>query len=321
MVGENIVPGEYSDIHQTDLAPTISAILGLAPPTAAQGRILFEMLQMTETNQTLAQLSLARQRIYLAQAYLAQIQGLQAPFPNQLFADLTAAQTAFTRNNIDGAFQLALLAQKEADTRMTVARNHRIKIEQLLQLAAAIPVFLVWFIILWRRRGIHAGAVAIAAILTVVLYHALFQLQGYSYSVSSLQDFSEFPFEIARRTAVSLLVGGGLVLILLLLTNEGDWLTLLGTGYGFGMLVTLLFSLPLFWAFWQNGFTVDWRLPAILPAFWQITGLFEMMTAALLALLLPWPIMSLSLFIHLLRRRLSQARAKPEPDALPGLHL
>jgi hypothetical protein len=81
------------------------------------------------------------------------------------------------------------------------------------------------------------------------------------------------------------------------------------------------FALPLFWAFWQNGLTAAWRLPVILPAFWQITGLLEVMIAAILALLLPWPIMILNLFVNLMRRRLDESRARAKSDALPGLHL
>jgi hypothetical protein len=80
-------------------------------------------------------------------------------------------------------------------------------------------------------------------------------------------------------------------------------------------------AVPLFWAFWQNGLIISWRLPAIVPAFWQITGLLEVMTAAILSLILPWPIMALSLFVIWVRRRLDESRARAKSDALPGLHL
>ena len=179
---------------------------------------------------------------------------------------------------------------------------------------------LVWFVIMWRRRGFHAGLIVIAALLTLALYHTLYQIQGYSYSLSSVQSLTELPLEIARRTAVSLLVGGGLVLVVLMLVKEDNWLTLLGCGYGFGVLVTFMFSLPLLWAFWQNGFAVTWRLPEVQPAFWQLTALFEVLVSAILALLLPWPIMILNLFTSLIRHYLSGSRAQ-KSDALPGLRL
>ncbi len=321
VIGQDIIPGNYSDIYQTDLAPTLSTLLGLAAPAASQGRILFEMLRLSERDQALTQLSLAQQRLALAEAYVTKIEGAPTVLPEAIPADLARAQTALAADNISGAFKLALLTQREADAYMMAARNHRVLAEQWLRLAVALLVMLIWFTTMWRRRGVHAGSILITAVLTVALYHILYQLQGHSYSVSALRDFSEWPFDIARRTAVSLLAGGGLILVFLMLSREEDWLTLLSTGYGFGLLVTFIFALPLFWAFWQNGFTAAWYLPAILPAFWQITGLLEVMIAAILGILLPWPIMTLNLFLNLIRRRLDETRARAKSDALPGLHL
>lgn len=319
-IGQGIVPGRYSDIHQTDIAPTLTTILGLAPPTASQGRILFEMLRLTEREQAMAQLALAQQRALLAEAYLSSINNTPTQLPQTISLDLARAQTDFIANNINGAFQLAQLTQQEADRYLQTTRTGWIRTEQWLRLGGAGVTILVWLITLWRRRGLHAGSILIAAIFTVGLYHALYQLQGHSYSISALRNFSEWPLDIARRTAVTLLAGGGLMLIFMMMAREGNWLTLLGTGYGFGLLVTFIFALPLSWAFWQNGFILRWYLPAILPAFWQVTGLLEVMIAAILSLLLPWPIMGLNMFVIWMRRRLDESRAH-KSDALPGLHL
>jgi hypothetical protein len=321
VIGQSIVPGSYSDIHQTDIAPTIATLLGLGIPTASQGRILFELLRLDERNQALAQLALVEQRLPLAEAYVGQVEGVPATLPEAIPAGLKRAQSALAAGNISGAFQLALLTQQEADAFMLVTRNRQVVAGQWLRFIIALLILLVWFTVMWRRRGVQAGSILIAALLTVGLYHLLYQLQGHSYSVSALRDFSEWPLDIARRTAVSLLAGGGLMLVMLMLAREEDWLTLLSTGYGFGLLVTFIFALPLFWAFWQNGLTVTWHLPAILPAFWQITGLFETMIAAILGILLPWPITVLNLFVNLIRRRLDESRARAKSDALPGLHL
>jgi hypothetical protein len=242
---------------------------------------------------------------------------------------LAQARASLLDNNVDGAFRLALLAQQEADTQMIMARNSRVRAEQLPRFAVAALIILIWLNIMWRRRGFHAGSIVMATIATIALYHALYQLQGYSYSVSSLsglighstQNFSELPLEIARRIAVSLLAGGGLMLIFLMLIDEENWLTLLGTGYGFSVLVTFIFILPFFWAYWQNGLVVNWHLPAVGPAFWQVSSALEAISAAVLGLILPWPIMSLSLFINLVRRRLSEIQQPTESDTLPGLRL
>ncbi len=321
LMGQNIVPGSYSDVRQIDLAPTLTTLLGLAPPTANQGRILFELLHLAERDQAAAQLALAQQRLVLAEAYLSALSGSSAPLPEVISADLVKAQAAQAGDNLSGALELARLTRQEADTLMLNTRNGYIALERWIRLVIVLVVMALTLTLLWRRRGLHAGAIILAALFTIGLYHVLYQLQGHAYSVSALRSFSDWPLDIARRTAVSLLAGGGLMLIFLMMTREEHWLTLLNAGYGFGLLVTVLFSLPLLWAFWQNGLVIDWYLPAMLPAFWQMTGLLEVMIAAILGILLPWPIMILSLFVSLTHRRLDESRARSRSDTLPGLHL
>ncbi len=319
MIGDAIVPGNYSDISPNDVAPTVTTLLGAAPPALAQGRILFEMLRLDQTDQTVAQLALARQRFELAQAYTAAITG--QPAAEDLANDLHQAELSFGQKNANGAFQLALLAQHTADTAMTAVRRQQIRAEQWPRLAGAALVFLVWALVMWRRRGVHLGLILFAAIVTIGLYHVLYQLQGLEYSISVITNFTDWPFAIARRITVSLLAGGGLILIMLMLLNEQRWLTLLGTAYGFGLLVTFIFALPLFWAFWQNGVTFTWHLPAVDVTFWQVNALFETMLTASLSLLLPWPTMLFILFVALVRRSLNKTQAQPKPESLPGLRL
>lgn len=321
IAGKSIIPGNYSDIRQIDIAPTISTLLGVAPPTAAQGRILFEMFSLKESDQTAAQLALAQQRIIFAEAYLARIGGEEMALPDSISTDLDRAGIAFSQNNLRGAFQLALLTQEQVDNQISLAKYNRIQFEQRLRLLITAIVILSWLGMMWRRRSKYAGIIVIAALVTIVLYHTLYQLQGYNYSISSLNNFTQLPFDVARRTVVSMLAGGALVLVSLMLANEEHWGVLLGAGYGFSMLVTFAFSLPLFWAFWQNGFTISWHLPSITPIFWQITGSLEVTIAAILGLLIPWPIMLLNVFIQWVRRTLSDTPSQPKSDALPGLRL
>lgn len=317
IVGGHVAPGNYSDIQQTDIAPTLTTLLGVSPPIASQGRILFEMFRLGQQEQAIAQLMLAQQRVSLAQAYLAQIQDPTPTLPTSLTDDLSHAQDAFTKKNISGAFRLALLAQEVADEQMSIARQGELQAEQWPRLFIASVLLVTWFVTMWRRRGIYVSSIILACLMTISLYHALYHLQGYDYSMSYFNNLSELPFDIARRTLVSLLAGGGLLLIFLMLVNEKSWLVSLSTGYGFSVLVTFIFALPLFWAFWQNGWQVEWRLPAIEIVFWQITGSFEVMIAALVGLLLPWPIMLLNMFLNLIRGYLDDTKS----SELSGLRL
>ena len=104
MVGDSIAPGSFSDVQQTDIAPTITTLLGASPPFAAQGRALFETLRLTELNQTLVQLALAQHRINLAKEYSEAVSGETAAVPDSLDADLAQANFALEENNISGAF-------------------------------------------------------------------------------------------------------------------------------------------------------------------------------------------------------------------------
>jgi hypothetical protein len=325
MVGGNTVPGSYSDIRQIDIVPTLAALIGIDPPGAAQGRILYEMIQLNDDERAVAQISLTTQRIALVDAYVRHIKGEAATLPDRIAEDLAQAKVALNNQNSSGAFELALLAQQEADLQMAVARYSQIRGAQWLRLVLTGIIVVLLLVMLWRRRGLHAGSVLIAAVVTLVLYHALYRLQGNSYSISSLHalGFSEVAVETARRVAVSLLAGGGLLLIFFMLTSEENWITLLGTGYGFCVLVTFAFAAPFFWGYWQNGWQVTWYLPAVDAAYWQITGALEAMAAAALGLILPWPIMGLSLFVNLTRRRLGQTQVQDtsESGSLPGLRL
>lgn len=321
ITGNPVAPGEYSDVAQTDVAPTLAVLLGVSPPTSAQGRILFELLRLDNAHKTAAQIPLTQQRVALAQAYISAITGGQESAPESLLDDLAQADAALAQNNISGAYQLAQLAQQHANTQMAVVRSQQIAAEQWPRLLAGGVVLLVWTVLLWRKRGRYAGVIVFCAIIAVGLYHSLYQLQGLEYSISSLTNLPALPYAVARRITIGLVAGGGIILLVLMLAGEEDWVTLLGTGYGFSVLVVYVYTLPLFWAFWQNGLTVTWHLPNVDVLFWQIIGIYEAMVAALLGLFLPWPIMLLVLFVNWVRRSLNKTQSRSEPDALPGLHL
>jgi hypothetical protein len=319
MLGKGIMPGDYSPVQQVDVAPTLAVLLGAAPPSAAQGRILFEMLDFEPQQRVAAQMALTQQRLDLAQAYLVSLTGPEATLPQSLLTDFDQSRVKLSQNNVSGAFDLARLAQDGADAQILKTRSSRVEAERWPRLLLAGLGLLVWFGLMWQRRGFHVGLVVIAALITLALYHILFQAQGYSYSLSSLYSVVLLPFDIARRTVVSFLVGAALVLVILMLIGEKDWRTLLGTGYGFGVMTTFLFALPLFWAFWQNGLTVDRYFPASNPVFWQVTGMLEVMVVAGLGLILPWPIMAFNVFINLARRHLTDNQPKTDRGPLPGL--
>jgi hypothetical protein len=321
MLGQLVVPGGYSDVRHTDIAPTVSALLGVTPPAASQGRALFEMLRLDTIAQSLAQIELARQRIALAN-YTDYIRvGEPVPLGDTVATDLAKAETALEQKNYQGAFALAQLAQQEADQRLAIARYKARTSWRWVRLVIAAFILFTWIAIMWRRRGPYAVVIIIAVATTVGLYHILYQLRGYQYSISSISDFNSLLYTIAQIITVSLLAGGGLVLVVLMLTGENRFASLLGVGYGFSVLVTFVFALPLFWVFWQNGLILHDFLPDMTTAFWHITALYQTMLVAIIGLFLPWPIMLLISFVNFVRRILNNKPTQSEPDAIPGLRL
>ncbi len=55
IIGQNVIPGDYSLVNQVDLAPTVAALLGTRLPTAAPGRPLHERMRLDEATLTAGQ--------------------------------------------------------------------------------------------------------------------------------------------------------------------------------------------------------------------------------------------------------------------------
>ena len=119
MIGQAVVPGDYSPVGQIDLAPTVTALLGARLPAAAQGRPLYEMLRLDEETRTGGQLQLAAQKVSLGDAYLLAIG--RDRLSQATHQDLFSAQQTAINGNRPGARQLADLVTTEATTEMASA--------------------------------------------------------------------------------------------------------------------------------------------------------------------------------------------------------
>ncbi|RME79786.1 MAG: hypothetical protein D6784_00170 [Chloroflexi bacterium] len=313
-VGQGIIPGEYSPAPQTDLAPTVSLLLGIPFPTATQGRPLTEMIRLSERDRAVTQINLARQRVALVQEYLRLIEA--SPMPEQVVQDLEQAHQAFRARNISGAMELARLTRQEADNLFAAARHQRLEAERRPRLVLVILLVTAWLALMWRRRNAFSGLVVIAAAGVIVVFHSLYQLQGYEYTLSTTANHTAWAIDVARFTAAGMLAGGGILLFFLLFTEEENWLVLLNAGYSFALLTVFALAVPLAWAFWQNGWAVHWSLPDAGTTFWQFLAVFQTLTAVMFGLLLPWPVMALSRLAGFIRRLTGRNRTEPE-DVLP----
>ena len=84
LAGKGIIPGTYGDVNQTDIAPTLAALLGVAIPASSQGQARVEMLDLPrETREKLPQY-ISDQLKGVAEAYSQAILGSVISIDNNL---------------------------------------------------------------------------------------------------------------------------------------------------------------------------------------------------------------------------------------------
>jgi hypothetical protein len=290
MIGQSVIPGDYSAIDQVDLAPTVAALLGTRLPTAAQGRPLYEMIRLDEATLTAGQLQAAAQRVSLGDGYLAAIgRGQMSEATHQ---DLSRAQQTMLGGNRAGALQLAKLVSTEAAAEMEAAKAARIAGEKLPRLGLATAgvlalLFVLRLVHVWgqgasTRMGLLEGAVATA------VYYGLYRLEGYTFSLSTVGDYDAFVTDLVRYAAIGAGAAGLLVLADLLYRDERRWMAALTAGYNCGLLAVLVAALPALWGYWQHGAVAGWYLPDMESLLWHFAALVQVAVVAVLAVPIPW---------------------------------
>jgi hypothetical protein len=285
MVGGRVTPRDYEQISQADIAPTISALLGLAVPSAAQGEILFDALLLDEAESTEKWVSWARQRVELADLYLESIG--QEPLGEAAKGDAEIAYSSLLVRNYGSARRLAEFAVRGADEEMISSRASRIRTEQQRRLPLGLlPIGLAAYL-LWRRWSKVTAVLLVAALATVVIYNLLYVWAGYPYSFSGLGDWDAFMAATITRMGAALIPGVWIVAWTVWQRRRKPPLEVAATYYGFALILALLLALPLIAGFVVNGTELTWYIPNPLFAFLQASALAQLAAAALLCLVIP----------------------------------
>ena len=288
MIGQNIIPGVYSPMHQIDVAPTAAALLGIRLPAVAQGRPLYEMVGLNEEALTHGQLQLATQKVALGDAYL-RIMG-ENGLSEAIHQDLEGAQQTLLDGNQAGALELASMISEDVVAEMASARSARIasgKVPRLIITGVGSCLALLFF---WGNRGPHALVSIIGGGVAVATYYALYRLGGNTFSLSAIDTIDDFVVTLVRYAAVGV-IGGGLVLWAgLIYQNERHWPLAIKAGYDYGLYAIFLATLPALIGFWQHGATIRWYLPDLMYTVLQFTALVQVTVVALVAIPLPWVI-------------------------------
>lgn len=286
MIGQHIVPGAYSRMRQVDLAPTVAALLGTRLPAAAQGRPLYEMMQLEEEPLTRGQLQLAEQKVALGNAYL-RVMG-EDGVSQATGQDLINAQQALQNGNQAGALELARLVADEAAAEMGAVKLARIAREKLPRLGATAIGLLVSLLFFLARRKSISLISFVAAGVAVATYYGLYRLRGYTFSLSTLGDTDVFVTTIVRHAIIGSATGGALLIVGLLYRDERRWSVAITTGYDYGLLAIFLSALPALFAYWQHGATIRWYLPDLGLTLLHFLALVQVGVLAPLTIPLPW---------------------------------
>ncbi len=205
VLGPGVKPGVYGPVAQADVAPTVAAILGIPPPTQAQGITRVEMFDMPDAARAQRGIADAGQKMGLALA-LAQSYG-SAQQRRQVADEMDGLRVITTTaelGNDAGAWRLAeptaLLGQgRAAQVRQGVlddAADRRL-LPALLWAASLLALAL------WRVNGARFALIAAAAVAFVL---QLGQLEA----LAAAFDLSLSVTQATRGLALALALGMGL---------------------------------------------------------------------------------------------------------------
>jgi len=311
MVGKGVIAGDLGDIWITDVAPTVTTLLGAAPPSATQGRVLADALEMSLEQKTSVLVSLANQRIALGNLYLASIEGGQ--LSDVAPGDAAVAQSSIEVQNYESAAQLASYAVEQADSEMEVATEKRLLGERNYRriwalLASLLPLYLVY-----RKRSVRVLFLAVAALLALTAYQICFIRAGNVYSLSTIPGLDPFLMSTLTGTLIGLGVGLLVVAVRLWVEKERAWVDIALSAYGFVFFVLYFLGIQIAIGYYHNGLVVTWHLPDFFTAFLQFVAMIQWVVVAAAGIVLP-------LVLLLLNGVLPRAVWKAEPHVRTWLH-
>lgn len=291
MAGAGIRAGARGECLQVDVAPTLSALLGLPLPSANRGRPLMEALTLGDAARMAWLRSTVEQRVLFSARYRAWLAGGDsAPSPVPVIID---DEEALWQTLEDTERDLAAAGQ----ARRAVERRARLPWALLM---AAAPMAVLGLLAVKRVVALpELARAAAAAAAGVALYHALLPAFGLRYSLTAVnRDERLEPF---FRTDMVLGLAAALLAVTVALlwsrrrgVERGDlvrvaWLT--------AAAVASLFTVKVAFAFWREAVLARWRLPDMWWAFGFYLDVLVLMAvgfAGPLFALLAWPVARLA---------------------------
>ncbi|PKN90387.1 MAG: hypothetical protein CVU45_02850, partial [Chloroflexi bacterium HGW-Chloroflexi-7] len=254
IVGAGVNPGQYSDIQMVDIAPTLSALLGINLPASTQGEVQTSMLSLPQDV----------------------ISALPGATGDQQLGLLNAYSTALGQET--KALKL-LKSNTVIDTQSVIQelRSQKLFGDRVIRAIPTGILLAVAVALLIRQRKNQAFTWLLGGILFVALFNLRYLLIDRKvYSLSSIISQPDLIVYIATSTAVAL------ILVWLVVSfynksfgsspNENGLKTL-----WLGFTVILVAGLPVLTSFFINGPVVTWTLPDYLTSFLALIGLIQIL--------------------------------------------
>ena len=263
MVGAGVVPGDYGDINMVDVAPTLSALMGLNVPASTQGEARTSMLSLSDSV-----------KAALPAAVEAQQTELLTTFAAAMNSKLDASQIP-TGSDV---FAYQAVMDQLRDARLSKDRLPR----------AILAVVLVGLILFWLIKKIKKGSIAwvIGGLVFVGLFHFTYHIwEQNGYSVSYIKDLTSFISTVALTSAAALLVS------FLMIFLDRKYFSLSpsdATERACGLILTTAFiaGIPAIIHFVVNGPLVTWTLPNYAISFQFILSGIQLLVVGIFGLIL-----------------------------------
>jgi hypothetical protein len=271
MCGKTVRPGSYGSAKQTDIAPTVAALLGLPMPPYSEGRILAEALSLGGQQGRLEEL-LAAQKERFTRAYLGAI---GADF------EKTRAKIELIPGEDAAHYWERVLAKGKA-ARISQERVRRLPIFLAILL---LPLFAFWYY--GRKFRASFRLPLLLSLLYFIIYYGIFFASGKSISLSSVNEedmLQSFFNQAMLYAAVSAVIAAlGLA-----------WLNRKKTAYEAAKSSVVLVAAVDFLLILQvdvfllgNGPLIGWYIPDMFLAFKYYLDLMSLITVGFVSLIIP----------------------------------
>jgi hypothetical protein len=261
LVGTGVQPGKYPDIEMVDVAPTVSALLGLSLPASNEGHALTEMLVLTPEAETSIQAEDIALKSALLKAYETAIGSRSATQP-------TADEPASYVTAMDEA-------------RLSRLGRERVWRNVFATFLAFTPAY--WLYLRKDKKILWLAGGALIYLLVFNFRYAI--LDGRTYSLSSVESPGWLISYVAITGAIALLAGW-----LMAMFGRGAFRQgarhAAGISLGYVWFTIYLLALPVLFSSALNGVVVTWTLPELYSMYLALLSIIQWIIVAALGLVL-----------------------------------